>query len=279
MADGLVHRAWRSVTRAGAATPAGAASWLARPRAAARASVVLRSLRTVGAGVTITPASARLLSTIRPAGRLTPIVASTTRVAARSAARATPIGNAAPSRPQPTGAARIQRISYSLAHRSGVEAITQEAVAGRSDWASTANATGRADGVTATLASNALGARSGRLVASLVDLTGKTALTITSVRLRVHASLTVVALATGSLTVTYRASTGGADVVLDTRTATFDALATGIEYDLTAIVGGSWATLNALEATVAVSLGASLGSSAALDAIELLVDASAVQTF
>ena len=148
-------------------------------------------------------------------------------------------------------------------------------MATRSDWTTPANADGAANSTLASFAGNAVGARAGGIRMPIAAPTGKTALTITSVKARFWMRQAGTLAGNGTLTVGYRSS-AGVDTTLATYTADLAALTTPVDFDLTAVIGGDWAQfatkLAALWATCSTAVANT--STADVDAVALVVSAT-----
>lgn len=175
------------------------------------------------------------------------------------------VGNDTPTVP----AVELVQVTYELTKRAGATGVTQGAVGGRMDWASTANAVGTENGTMATFAGSALGARGGFLTFSYAASTGKTDLTITLVQLLFYGRIFGTSLNNGDLRL--QATLGGTYFLSETLTADNDFRVTPRTYDITANIGASWATLATLDSRV--HAGAALGAtwSGEIDAVVLRV--------
>lgn len=140
------------------------------------------------------------------------------------------------------------------------------------------NAQGANNGTVATLTSQALAATNGTLQLDYDDVTGKDSLTITSVTLLFHASLTEALLSTCTMQLQYRLGPSDAWGTLATYDATIDGSA-GIPFTITGVVGGDWQKVRDLQVRVVGSLSAGLGSTVTVDAVRLRVLASRTDTF
>lgn len=171
----------------------------------------------------------------------------------------------------------VPQTFVTLQRTAGASSWVEEPVAGRSDWATEVNATGKANGATATCTGNALGARGGVLVLSYPAHVNKTALTITKVELHFHIAQTDTFLNNGTFAWGYRIS-GGGNVPLGNNVANFDALVTPLVYDLTGVVAGDWSKLDTIKTYLSHNspLGAAAVSRA--DAVHLYVEANRTET-
>lgn len=168
---------------------------------------------------------------------------------------------------------KITQTMVNLVRTVGATTVVQEAVGGRSDWTTPANAQGKRDGTTSTGAGNALGARAGRLVGTPPPSVNKGALNITSVVLNFYVSQAGTVAGNGTLQLGYRVS-GGGDVVLATITADTASLTTPLSYNLTAVVGNSWPVADTLKWFVYFSTPVLNTSTVACDAVELVIQAN-----
>lgn len=172
-------------------------------------------------------------------------------------------------------AANIVQIRYDLTRRVGADVVTQEAHLGRSDWATITNAQGlNGVGGNATFAGSALGVRSGRLVGNYANVVNKAVLAITSVKLHFYVTVAGTLLDNAEVQLTRRIS--GSDVVLQTITGNSSSVP--ITHDITAAIGGNWANIDSLEATVIASAALSELWTATVDAIELEIIAFTTDT-
>lgn len=155
------------------------------------------------------------------------------------------------------------------------DAVTQEA-ATRSDWtdlASAEGAPGAGSPVSATLTSNALGGRSGRLVLNYPDSVDKSQLTISKVELHYYVAQSGTVLSNGNLQLGYRFGAGGI-TTLATHTGNVNFLSSPDVYDVTSAVAGDWGNIDAIAAAVTASYGLGIGITASTDAVLLVVTAS-----
>lgn len=176
-------------------------------------------------------------------------------------------------KPQAKAGFKVTETFVRLQRYVGAASIVQEAVGGRSDWANPNNATGINNGVNATFAGNALGARGGRLVGSYAASVDKAALTITLVQMRFHVSQSSTVLNNGTLRLGYRIN-GGGDVLLAAITDNQNYIGSSLQFDLTSVVGGSWAALDTLKSFAETNTPLGNTSAAAVDAFELYVEAN-----
>lgn len=177
------------------------------------------------------------------------------------------------SKPAQTPGFDIVRTVVQLVSNRAASGVTEEAVGGRTDWANDANATGPANGTTATIAGNALGARGGRLRLTYPASANKTALTITKVELRYFVTQAGTTLGNGTLQLGYRLG-AGADVVLAAITGNIAALSPPQAFDITGVVAGSWATIDQISTWALFNAALLNTSSAALDAVVIYIEAS-----
>lgn len=172
----------------------------------------------------------------------------------------------------------IVRVKYDLTQRKGAASATEaNGACGRQDFDTPANATGLRNGTLCTCAGNAVAARCGRLNLAFAATLGKTALTITQVRLHFYYAQTSVLAATCVGGYGFGA---GADVQLFSHAALTspDFLTTANSFDITAAVAGDWARIDSLRTYVTAEIAAlALNDSVRVDAVELEVIATATQ--
>lgn len=173
------------------------------------------------------------------------------------------------STPVDTGA-RIVKITYDLTRLSGANAVAEEAVVGRTDWASDTNATGKHDEVVATIAGNALGARGGRLVLDYAAFVDKTVLVIDSVKLHFYTAQAGTIAGNGDFKHQWRRTSTDAWTTLATFTGNQDSQTTPATYDITASIEG-WNALNSLQAGVSFESAVAEVQTASADAVEIEV--------
>lgn len=238
----------------------------------ARATLV--GARAVG-GVKVSLAPAILRTRLSPALAITQRVGGTAKASVKPglsfANRAT--GTAA--KPLPKPALKLVQTMVSLTRDVGASTVTQEAVGGRSDWATITNAQGKRDGTTATFAGNALGARGGQLVfAYPASASQKAALIISKVELRFYVGQAATTLANGTLKVGYRTGAAGTEVQLEAFTGDVNFTVSPRVYDLTSFVGGSWTVLDSIKAYINTNTALANSSTASCDAVEVHVEAA-----
>jgi hypothetical protein len=173
----------------------------------------------------------------------------------------------------------ISRIQYDLVHRSGGNASSEEnGCTGRQDWTDVAQAEGLADGLTATMQGNALGARDGILVLNYANFTNKSELVISQVLLRFICGQSGTVLNNGNHDHRWRKN-GGAWTVLQIYTGNHQAdESVGEIYDITASITG-WSDLDGLETGVRQCMD--IGENfiiANVDAVEVDITAAKVDT-
>lgn len=173
----------------------------------------------------------------------------------------------------------IVQITYNLTRRIGGNAVTETAVAGRTDWASDANAIsgtgGVHDGSSATFAANALGARGGQLELSYTDAVGKGDLTITSAKLYFYGNVAGTLLNNADVQLKY--DVGAGFVTLETITGNADFSVTPKIHDITAALT-DWTKYNALRTACYASSALGEGWTAACDAVEIEILATRTDT-
>lgn len=160
-----------------------------------------------------------------------------------------------------------------LTANRAANAVVEEAVGARTDWANDANATGPVNGSVATITGNSLGSRGGRLVLSYPANVAKDALTITKVELKFHINQAGTSLGNGSLRIGYEIN-GGARVELAAFTGNIDALVTPQTFDITAAVGGVWSRIPTIKTYVEFNAAALNTSSASVDAVLVHIQAN-----
>lgn len=178
---------------------------------------------------------------------------------------------------QPAPAYDITQVVYNLNRRVGADASAD--VTGT--WTNRANAQGINNASSATSV-GAVTAASRKMSLSYANAVAKTELAISLVRLHIYASKATDALGTlGSVTITY--NIGGGEVALtgwNARTADFNFLTTPDTIDITSIIAGNWANLDALQTFVNhVYTNASALVTVSIDAIELEVVAAKTDSF
>lgn len=166
----------------------------------------------------------------------------------------------------------VLREALILVRLSGGSGVTEEAVAARTDWANDVNATGKHNGVSATIAGNATGARGGRLVLDYAAFTNKHLLIIDSVELHFYTNQAGTIANNGDLKHQWRRATGGAWITLATFTGNQDSMTVPATYDITASIG-SWADLEALQSGVSFESAIAELQTAACDAVEIEINA------
>lgn len=147
--------------------------------------------------------------------------------------------------------------------------IAQEAVGGRTDWTSIANAAGDADGSVASVSGDALGSRGGLVRCDFPNFVPGGA--ITSVTVAFYGQK--VAGATGDLSLGWRVEGATADATLDTFTGLTgdNFLTTPKTYDLTSARSWSWTDLNNFDAFFRWSSTAGQLGTGQADAVVLTV--------
>jgi hypothetical protein len=189
------------------------------------------------------------------------------------------------SKPVQRGEARIVRHWAILNGVYGATTVAELATGGRTDWANDNNALGKHDGVSATLAGDALAARAGTLQLNYADFPNKDQLTVTAVRVRFFHRLQGTLANNGDQQLQVGVL-GSWHQVLQSVVADVDNLAAGNVFALTVDWGGtpgtgkitSWSDLNNLYAQVLASCGAAELHTHTLDAVELEVDANRTDT-
>lgn len=172
----------------------------------------------------------------------------------------------------------VVRVQYDLVQRKGAATATEaNGPGGRQDFDTPANATGLRNGTLCTCAGNALAARNGRLNLGFAATLGKTALTITQVRLHFYyAQASVLAASSfGGYGIG-----AGADVQLfaHAQLTQPDFLTTPNSFDITAAIAGDWSRVDQLRAYFVADIGAlALNDNVRFDAVELEITATATQ--
>jgi len=160
----------------------------------------------------------------------------------------------------------LVQVKYDLTQTKGANA---QAGTG-SAWTSPANATGRKNGVNATIAGDALAVRDGTLTLDYADTVGKatSGLAITSATLKFYVSLTTTAVPNEHLILSW--GKGNTATQLVDIAASSNDLAAGRSFDITAGIA-SWADIDSLKTAVRFTSAIASTGSAALDAVELVI--------
>lgn len=183
---------------------------------------------------------------------------------------------------QQAPALEIVQIKYDLTRRVGADGASEYAVLTRQDFDTPANAVGINHATRCRCAGNALGARSGGLQLTYADSVGKTDLTIISATLSFYTEVSSL-LGVTTMRHEYRIGSSGAWTVLATRTASLATVSfqdpNPDVFDITAAIAGSWANVDALQASVEAEVP-SFAASNYVDvyAVVLTVTATATQT-
>jgi hypothetical protein len=175
----------------------------------------------------------------------------------------------------PAFKSNLQKVS--CVTRTGGNATSEVAVAGRTDWASDANAVsgtnGIHDGSDATFAGNLTAARGGHLILDYAEtpFANKHALTIESVKLFFYGNVAGTALNNADVQLRYGLAAGAEPATtLATITGNDAFAATPKEFDITAAVT-HWAHLNDLRTGMRANAATGETWTAACDAIEVEV--------
>lgn len=173
----------------------------------------------------------------------------------------------------------IVRATYNLDGAYGSDVVTQEAVSGRTDWASISNAQGTNNGTVATIAGNAVAARNGRLRCDFANFTNKSSLTIDSVVLSFYGQKGGVGV--GKFDGGYRIEGVTADIFLwsISGTTASNFMTSPRVHDLTSARSWTWADLDAFDAFFQWSSAVAETGTAEADAVILTVTASATETY
>jgi hypothetical protein len=277
MSDGLAARAWRAVAAA-TATVVGGANALGRATAGWTASTVGDLGRAaITAGLSVAQRVTGVVATT-VGWSVSLITTGTTQAAQSIAWVASTVGTLA--RPSAMSGLKVQQVTYAYTGTRNGSGGTGYVVATRNDWTSPANAAGARNGTLSSFAGNALGARAGGVDVTLPGITGKTALAITSVKLRFYARQAGTVLGNGTLKYGYKTS-AGTRVQLAAPTGDVDGLTTPLEHDLTALVGGDWNAFGTVLAGAYVEASTAVLNThtADLDAVELVVTATLTDTY
>lgn len=176
-------------------------------------------------------------------------------------------------------AQRILQAKFDLTHRSGSNAVTQVAFAGRTDWLNLANAQGIHDATSASLSANLSSGQGGRLKLAYADFPNKSSLTITTVKMYIYAQSTGTMGATdGIVFYSWDGTTETAQLTKNGLISDFNFLTTPFVADVSSTIN-TWAKLDAFEARIDAILAIASLASFSVDAIELEVIATATQIF
>lgn len=236
-------------------------------RTSLQARTYLRWTPTIRLSVRATQSPSRLLHRQGGAGRVSLVDSGSTRAATRPSGR---LGTVLVNRAAERGAARVQRVVYTVAGRYGATGATTPG-SGNNAWTNPGNATGTTNGTNATHAGQALAATSATLDLTYAAVAGKTALTLTQVRLRFYVTQAGTLAGNGSLVLSHGASgTPLATISGDSSAA--------LTYDVTAAYP-TWVSLAAVTTRVVHSSAVGQLHTATVDAVELLVDATVTDTY
>lgn len=177
--------------------------------------------------------------------------------------------------PAPAGVDILQ-VTYDVDGSYGANAVVETAVAGRTDWASDANATGPFNGTLATIAGNALGARGGQLEFDYVDFPNKDSLTITSCVVDFHVRQAGTVGDNGDLRL--KIDTGSGFVTVASFAGNVSNLVAPRTFDISGSIS-VFSDLNALRTAVSFESGVAELQTADVDAVVLRVTATATETY
>lgn len=179
-------------------------------------------------------------------------------------------------KPQPQAGVAITRISYDYV---GTKWVATASSIGADAWTNIANAQGAANGSSATRSGQVLATTSSEMRCQFESIGLKEQLTLNKVELRFHVAQAGTVLNNGGLALDYRLGNSGAWANLVTYANNQNFIAAPVVFDMTSIVGGSWANAKLLEVRVAVNLGiATSGVTCSVDAVRLHLEASLVDT-
>ena len=156
-----------------------------------------------------------------------------------------------------------------------VQTTYATAASSTGSWVTPANATGAPDGANATNTDSAAAAASGVLTLTYANQFQKTQLGITAVTLDVFWATTYQPLATGTCTVDYSLDSGSTWSSIASATTAMSYGTTPQTVSLTAVVGGVWSKLSALQVRCSlVSAASATTCSMAVDSVRLTVNAT-----
>lgn len=180
-----------------------------------------------------------------------------------------------PALPGVNGARSIEQIQFNLSHLRGGDSTIGVGDA----WTNPGNAidgtVGKHNGTVATRSGSLTAGVDGALTLTYPDMSaGKTLLAITSVKIHWYAQQTGTVANNGGIRYGYSTNNGGAYTNVFTSTGNINHLSTPFTQDITAVIGGDWALINALRTRcrLVTAIGASTVQ-AQLDAIEIEVTA------
>lgn len=174
-------------------------------------------------------------------------------------------------------ATNVVQVVYVLAGDYGSNAVGEDAINSRTDWANDANAVGKRNGTVAQIVSNALGARSGRLKLFYADFPDKADLVITGVFLDFYVSQAGTVLNNGNMILKWSRDVNL--VTLQTIVGDIEAKTTPLTFDITAATTWDWTKLNFMQAYVEVAFPAAVTTiTGQLDAVQLRVTAEKVDS-
>jgi hypothetical protein len=170
----------------------------------------------------------------------------------------------------------LQAASFALAGNYPATAQAVSHGAGTTpDWLTPANAVGTNNSTFATISSSATLAINAALTLTLPAITGKSMLSLSSVKLRAYGSSTKGAASTFSMLCEYSTNGGATWTALETFTTTQTFTATPREYDVTAAIGGDWSKLASARFRATYASGTlGTGSQGRIDSVQLVLATS-----
>lgn len=179
-----------------------------------------------------------------------------------------PVTALSPAKPAATAGLEIVHIKYDLtATRWATAAVATNEASGQ-NWANTANAIGETNTTTANIQGDVLNASAARLDLSYAGIANKDSMTIQSVKIKLHSQM-LLTIGAMTLTAQYSLNNGANWTDLFVRTAAFNNLVAGEEFDITAAVGGVWSKLSATNFKVRFR-----AQMAALQTVQAFVDSA-----
>lgn len=227
-------------------------------------------------GATVRPGPIAVDFAVGSGAAVTTAVDGTASTAAAAGATVATAVDGTPATVDARAGARLGRFRVDWERDAGADTVVQAAVNGRSDWQDVANAAGDPDGVTATIAGNALGARAGDLQFGFADFSGKDDLDLDQIRLVFHVAQAGTTLGNGDLQLRWRRTSSHPWEVLETITGNVDSLAGGRAFDLPdqALVSN----LNGFQASVRFTADLGQIYTAQCDAVRLAADGHLEET-
>lgn len=187
--------------------------------------------------------------------------------------------NSGTAKPAQTPGIEWQQVTINLTHRKGATVASEEAVAGLTDWGSITNAEGEPNGNNAIISGDTTARRAGLLRLNYQDFVDKTALTISSVKLRFYFQMAGTVANNGDCRLYY--DIGAGDVLLEAFTGNINHINDtqgAREYDITTAIGGDWSKLNTLSSAVVFDRDVLETWTCAVNAVQVEVLASRTDT-